>query len=137
MTSSSGTTAPTSGHVLRVTIDRDTVVLRGECREPVGARCRMACIVCDSDEPPPHVAFDDKDQPVGEHATGDMGECNDLLWLHDGDLDVAEMHDHTEADSVPLYDGMPIDLVWAEGSIWWRTAQLPSVDTATPQAVTA
>lgn len=112
-------TAPTGGHVLRVNIDRDTVVLRGECREPVGAPCRLHCIVCDSDDPLPHVAFNGKDEPVGEHATGDMGECNDLLWLHDDDIDVAEMH-HPGAGTEPLHDGMPIEFVWEDGAIWWR-----------------
>lgn len=85
---------PRSGHTLRVAAVEDTIVLRVECHEPVGAFCRTS-------------------------PGGVPGSCYAVDWF---DLSpIAELHD-PDADTESLYDGMPVTVSWSgEVESWvWR-----------------
>lgn len=121
-----------TGHILRVTADQDVVRLSVECHEPVGASCRRTCARpgCDWEIPYPH-----RDLDGTEHGLADQGECNAVLWMTEGDVPVIEYHDAPREE--PLYDGMPIVVDWQGGDLVWRAVPVSTVDTGTPQAVTA
>jgi hypothetical protein len=70
--------------------------------------------------PYPHV-----DEDGTTHGVGDMGECNDVLWIEAGDLEAAEYHDRA-ADGESLHDGMAIDLYWNCGDPEWRGVRVPA-----------
>ena len=97
-----------SGHVLRVTLDRDCLYLRIECQEPEGAQCRVACASdsCETYTYPDH-----------EHGLCHLNYCNAVEYFDN--YDVEECCASAEP-SFPLVDGMQVEVLW-EGDfyVWW------------------
>lgn len=101
-----------SGHVLRVTVEWESVELKVECREPVGAACRHWCTKpgCDWEEGTPHVDGDGT-----KHPEGDTGQCLQQEWLTN--VGVPDCH---KGAGEPISDGMLIAIEWDGSDYVWR-----------------
>lgn len=99
----------TRGHTLSVTLDRSGFALTPVCHEPDGAVCRVTCVAgCES-----------YGYPECQHGPlTSVGYCNAVEWLINSDVDQA----YGEDESIPLCDGMAIEVEWdpSVGYTWTR-----------------
>jgi hypothetical protein len=103
------------GHTMSVTIHGGYVSLTPVCHEPEGAECRVVCAL------PGISACGTYSYPEHEHGLRDQDYCNAAGWLSESD--VAECC--AESGEVPLYDGMPIEVIWKGGGYLWAVMPKP------------
>lgn len=110
-------TKPGNGHTMRVTLENEAVTLEPICHEPDGAVCRVECVAgCETYSYPEH-----------EHQLQFVPYCNAVEYLSNSDVECCV--DYT--GSIPLRDGMPIEVIWdGDGYSWFPVYQVTD-DTAT------